>query len=98
MAAVLMQFSPEGLNIEEVVKTITKYPEIDNAHHLHLWNLDDHRIHLEAHLDFVENLTLGESNAVIEKLEKELLREYHIGHTTFQCEYHRNDEKTLIVR
>ena len=95
--AILMQFAPEGLDIEEIVKSITKHPEIYNTHHLHLWNLDDHRIHLEAHLDFVDNLTLKESNAVIEALEKELLREYHIGHTTFQCEYHRNDKKALIV-
>lgn len=95
--AILMQFTPEELDIEEIVETITKHPEIDNAHHLHLWKLDDHRIHLEAHLDFVENLTLRESNAVMEILEKELRREYHIGHTTFQCEYHRNDKKTLIA-
>ena len=96
-SAILMQFSPEGLDIEEVVKSITKHSEIDNAHHLHLWNLDDHRIHLEAHLDFVENLTLKESCAVIEVLEKELHETVHIGHTTFQCEYHRNDKKTLIA-
>ena len=96
-SAILMQFSPEGLDIKEVVKSITKHPEIDNAHHLHLWNLDDHRIHLEAHLDFVENLTLKESCAVIEVLEKELHETFHIGHTTFQCEYHRNDKKALIA-
>ncbi len=95
--AILMQFAPEDIDIEEVVKQITKHPEIDNAHHLHLWSLDDHRIHLEAHLDFANNLTLKESNAVIEILEKELQQVFHIGHTTFQCEHHRNDKKTLIA-
>ena len=95
--AILMQFAPGKIDIEEIVKTITKYPQIDNVHHIHLWNLDDHRIHFEAHLDFRENVTLQKSNELIDTLEKELYEHYDIGHTTFQCEYHRNDNKSVIV-
>jgi cobalt-zinc-cadmium efflux system protein len=95
--AILMQFAPQKVDIKEVVGTITGHPEIDNVHHLHLWNLDDHRIHLEAHLDFIDNVTLQESNILIERLEKEMHEQYGIDHTTFQCEYHRNDKKTLIA-
>jgi cobalt-zinc-cadmium efflux system protein len=95
--AILMQFAPQKVDIKEAVGTITRHPEIDNVHHLHLWNLDDHRIHLEAHLDFIDNVTLQESNILIERLEKEMHEQYGIDHTTFQCEYHRNDKKTLIA-
>lgn len=71
-------------------------PQISNVHHLHLWRLDDHRIHLEAHLDFNENITLNESTNILDMLEKKLEKLFQISHTTFQCEYKRCDNKEII--
>ena len=96
-SAILMQFTPKGIDIDAIVKCITHEKEIINVHHLHVWELDDHRIHLEAHLDFSEDVTLSESNKVIDTLEKILHDTFGIEHTTFQCEYDRNDNKNLIV-
>ncbi len=95
--SILMEFAPKEINIDAVIKTITAYPQIQNAHHLHLWSLDDKHIYLDAHLDFVENLTLKESNAVIDKLEKELHDDYEIEHTIFQCEFERDDDKGRLA-
>jgi len=96
-SAILMQFTPKGIDIDAIVKCITHEKEIVNVHHLHVWKLDDHRIHLEAHLDFSEDVTLSESNKVIDTLEKTLHDTFGIEHTTFQCEYNREDDKSLIV-
>ncbi|SFV50514.1 Cobalt-zinc-cadmium resistance protein CzcD [hydrothermal vent metagenome] len=96
-SAILMQFTPEGVDVEAVAKSIAKEPEIKNAHHLHIWRLDDNHIHLEAHLDFKEDVLLSTSNAVIERLEKRLHDEFDIEHTTFQCEYNRDDDKGVVV-
>jgi len=96
-SAILMQFTPKGINIDAVVELITQEKEIANVHHLHIWKLDDHRVHLEAHLDFNEDVTLSKSNQVIERLEKKLHNTFDIEHTTFQCEYNRKDNKNLIV-
>ena len=95
--AILMQFAPKSLDMEEIVETIIAHDPIENVHNIHLWNLDDNRIHLEAHLDFKENLTLQESTTVIEMLEKELHNKFEIEHTVFQCEYGREDDKEKIV-
>ncbi len=95
--SILMEFAPKEINMDAVIKTITAYPQIQNAHHLHLWSLDDKHIYLDAHLDFVENLTLKESNAVIDKLEKELHDDYEIEHTIFQCEFERDDDKGRLA-
>ncbi|HHO65393.1 MAG TPA: cation transporter [Epsilonproteobacteria bacterium] len=94
--AILMQFAPKSLDLEEIVQTIIAHEQIQNAHHIHLWNLDDNKIHLEAHLDFTQNLSLKESNAVLEILEEELHEKYNIDHTVFQCEYERKDDKGRI--
>ncbi|MFA6191936.1 MAG: cation diffusion facilitator family transporter [Sulfurimonas sp.] len=93
---VLMQFVPKGIELSEVVKIITALPQIENAHHIHLWQLDDHRIHLEAHLDFNENITIEASNQIIDILEKQLKELFKISHVTFQCEYNRCDNKEVI--
>ena len=91
--AVLMQFTPTQLNISEVINTIKELEEVEDVHHIHIWRLNDKQIHLEAHLDFAIDLTLGESNKVLDTLEAVLQKQYHIGHTTFQCEYRRCDNR-----
>jgi len=93
---VLMQFAPNSVDIDKLSSQIADNLEIDNVHHIHLWRLNDHDIHLEAHLDFHKNVTLEESNKLIDKLESQLRKNFGIGHTTFQCEYNRSDNKTII--
>ncbi len=96
-AAILMQFAPKEVEIEKLVSVVESLPQIDNIHHLHIWKLDEHNINLEAHLDFNKNVTLSESNRVIDTLEELLNKKFGISHTTFQCEYNRNDKKDIIV-
>jgi cobalt-zinc-cadmium efflux system protein len=95
-SSTLMLFAPAEVPLEEVVKVVGEFPEIENIHHAHLWKLDDHEVHLEAHLDFKENLPLSEANRVMEALEKRLHERLNINHFTFQPEYERADNKALI--
>ncbi|WP_457748826.1 cation diffusion facilitator family transporter [Sulfurimonas sp.] len=97
-SAILMQFTPKGIDVDAVADTIEEETEIKNVHHIHIWKLDEKHIHLEAHLDFHENVTLLVSTAVIQKLEKKLYNDFHIVHTTFQCEYERDDNKEKIIQ
>ena len=96
-SAILMQFTPEGIDVDEVVKAIEAEPEIADVHHIHIWKLNDHQVNLEAHLDFKEDVALSVSNRVIDRLEKKLHDAFDIEHTTFQCEYGREDNKEKIV-
>lgn len=93
---VLMQFAPESVPLDDVVKTITSVAQIDNVHHLHLWQLDEHNIHLEAHLEFNENILIEDCNGIIDTLEAQLQKTFNISHTTFQCEYKRCDNKNSV--
>jgi len=95
-SSILMQFTPEGIEVDKISDVISDVHQINNVHHLHLWRLDDHRIHLEAHLDFNENITLNESTDIIDNLEKEVEELFQISHTTFQCEYNRCENKDII--
>ena len=96
-SAILMQFTPPGINVDDIVQSIEEEKEIQNVHHIHIWKLDDNHIHLEAHLDFNEDVRLSESNRVIDELEKKLHDTFDVEHTTFQCEYARDDNKEVIA-
>ncbi len=96
-SSILMQFAPTHIKMDELITSIISEVEIENIHHIHLWRLDDNRTHLEAHLDFAENVTLEVSNKIIDKLEVNLHDTFGIEHTTFQCEYNRKDDKSIIA-
>lgn len=96
-SGVLMQFAPASVDVQEVEKAILADPRIANVHHMHLWRLSDHAVHLEAHLDFCEDLPLSAASGAVEAIERRLLERFEITHTTFQCEFGRQDSKELIV-
>ena len=94
--SILMQSVPEHINIDELKIDIEKYEPIDNIHHLHIWKLDDHDIHLEAHIDFNENLTLEEVTRICDEICDAIKKKHHIAHMTLQAEYEKGDNKELI--
>lgn len=93
---VLMQFAPASIDACDVERAILAEPEIANVHHMHLWRLSDHAVHLEAHLDFKTDLPISAATRIVEALEKMLRERFGITHTTFQSEYGREDKKDLI--
>jgi len=94
---ILMEFAPPDINTKELHDTIVNFHEnIKNIHHLHLWRLTEHDVHLEVHIDFNNNITLKDANKITSNLEKILLYKFNINHCTFQCEYDVNDCKKLI--
>ncbi|MCF6172538.1 MAG: cation diffusion facilitator family transporter [Campylobacteraceae bacterium] len=93
---ILMQATPPNINIEKIQKSVENFKEISNIHHMHIWRLNDHDIHLEAHIDFKENLPLKEASETTLKIEDYLQTTYHIAHITLQAEYDKDDDKSLL--
>jgi cobalt-zinc-cadmium efflux system protein len=94
----LMLFTPEHINIKEVVSVVNKLPKVKNLHHVHIWNLSDDELHLEAHLDLEENITTREFNELLIDIERVLHDEFDINHVTIQPEYKKEDPKEVIVQ
>jgi cobalt-zinc-cadmium efflux system protein len=93
---ILMQGSPENINIEEIKINVENFDEVLNIHHLHIWRLNDHDVHLEAHIDFKQNLLLQEVNQITSKIAEYLKSKYHISHITLQAEYDCCENKNLL--
>ena len=95
---VLMLFTPDDLNLEEIIETVCEIPEVKNMHHIHIWQLNEQETHLEAHLDFHEDVTLSEFDAVLTRVEEVLFKNFGINHVTIQPEHQKDDPKDIIVQ
>ena len=95
-AEVLMQFAPHNADLGKIAEAVENIHDVENIHHIHLWRLNDHEVFLEAHIDFKNNLSLGEATQRVVEIEKILKESFPVTHVTLQSEYHRDDEKTLI--
>lgn len=94
----LMLFTPDHINIKRVVRVVNKLPKVKKLHHVHIWNLSDDELHLEAHLDLEENISIKEFNELLLDIERVLHDKFNINHVTIQPEYKKEDPKEVIVQ
>ena len=93
---ILMQSTPQDLNLEDVKILLEKNPMIRNVHHVHCWQLQDHDILFEAHIETSEDLLVSESNRLMAQVEQVLQENFGITHTTLQIEFETCDDTAMI--
>ncbi|MGL2965422.1 cation diffusion facilitator family transporter [Flavobacterium sp. XGLA_31] len=95
----LMLFTPDFIDIKELVREVHKIPGAGKLHHIHVWHLNDDELHLEAHLDCSEDIRLSEFNELLHQIEVLLFEKYHINHINIQPEFQREEAtKDFIVQ
>lgn len=95
----LMLFTPNHLDINDIISEVHKIPGVRKLHHIHLWYLNEEELHLEAHLDCSEDIKMSEFNLLLDKVEHVLLEKFDINHINIQPEYKKEeDSKDFIVQ
>lgn len=94
----LMLFTPDTIDIKEVVREVHKIPGVNKLHHIHIWHLNDEELHLEAHLDCSHDIKMSEFNLLLDQVEKVLFEKFHINHINIQPEFKKEDPKDFIVQ
>ncbi len=95
---VLMLFTPDEIEIEGLVGEISRIPAIKNIHHVHLWQLNEHEIHLEAHIDFHENISIQAFETILKEIEEIVYHDFGITHVSIQPECGRCHSHQVIVQ
>ncbi len=93
---ILMQSTPEQLNLQKLKRGVEQIPEVLHIHHLHAWMLTDSQIHLEAHVELKEDLKLSHVQKIRHTIELLLKTDFNIGHVTLQFEYDTDHNPQLI--
>lgn len=82
---VLLEGVPEGLNVEEVRKTILNETKIKNIDDLHVWAISSRYAALSCHL-IIEDCTMEESTKIVKDVKEELHQKFNIEHAAIETE------------
>jgi len=93
---ILMQSTPDHLDLPLIKNRVELEPEVLNIHHLHAWMLTDHEVHMEAHVELKADLKLSQVKQIQQKIESSLRKDFGITHITLQFEYNTNHSPSLI--
>lgn len=80
---ILMEGAPENINVNDVVRAMEAVEGVSNVHHVHLWQLDEHRNALEAHV-VIHNFS--ETESIKQLLKSEIEKKFSILHSTLEFE------------
>jgi len=80
---ILMQGTPENLSIQEVISTMEKINGVNNVHHVHIWQLDEQQIALEAHVVIADFMNTEQIKMA---LKSSLEQQFSISHSTLEFE------------
>lgn len=86
---ILMLGSPPELDAAAVVDALREVEGVAGAHHLHLWQMQEHAAALEAHL-VVEPGRWGEADAIKAGAKAMLRERFGVGHVTLELECARH--------
>lgn len=95
---VLMLFTPNTLEVKNIVKAICRLEQVKNVHHVHIWQLNEDEVHMEAHIDFMEDIRLSEFDQILDEIEELVYHEFGINHVNIQPEFNKCDSKNIIVQ
>ena len=80
----LMDGTPDSVDIDEVVTAMCEVGGVGEIHHVHIWRLDEDRNAIEAHVVLLEQGNMDSVKADIKKL---LAESFSICHSTLEFEY-----------
>ena len=94
---ILMQTTPRHIDIQEIRQSVEALSQVEDIHHLHVWQMDDEHIHLEAHLNMCKDISLSEAQTVRHNVESILREKFGINHITLQIEYKGCEENNELI-
>jgi len=84
---ILMQMSPARIDPKDVAAAVSEIEGVENIHHIHIWQLNDSKIHFEAHIVLISDIPVSATYVIRQAIKKELLSGFGIDHITLQFEF-----------
>jgi cobalt-zinc-cadmium efflux system protein len=92
---IIMQFTPEEIDIKKIATEIEKIQGVKNIHHVHVWQINEREMMFEAHIDMSEDMNVSSFEKILFRI-KDVLKNYDINHSTIQPEFTTDDNKQII--
>jgi cobalt-zinc-cadmium efflux system protein len=82
---ILLDGTPEGVEIPKVIQKMIEIEGVSDVHHIHIWQLDEQRNALEAHVVLQD---WEQMEGIKFELKKLLKKQFSIEHSTLEFEQH----------
>jgi len=92
---IIMQFTPEGIDINKIAAEIEMIQGVKNIHHVHVWQINEHNLMFEAHVDMSGDIKISSFESILTDINS-VLRKNGITHSTIQPEFSAEDKKKII--
>jgi cobalt-zinc-cadmium efflux system protein len=84
---ILLEATPEDIDLEEVRRHLLELPEVQSVHDLHAWTLTSSLPILTAHVVVTDDcFKTGEAGRVLDHLQDCLSGHFDVAHSTLQFE------------
>lgn len=80
----LMEGTPKNIDIKVVIDAMQSAKYVENVHHVHIWQLDENRNALEAHVVLKEKTDIDQAKKALKQM---LHDQFEIEHSTLEMEY-----------
>ena len=80
---ILMLATPKDIDRRELMESITSINGVDSIQHIHVWQIEENRLSLEAHLA-VSAREFSECESLKTKIRKHLSETYDVQHSTLE--------------
>ncbi len=96
---VLLDRSPAGVSTEQVVALMTRHPEVDLVHHVHVRSLGGGRHTASAHVVVHGATTVHRSQEIVDDLARQVDDVLGVEHVTLQveCQHHCAESDNLAT-
>jgi cation diffusion facilitator family transporter len=84
-SGILMNATPEGLNLEEIRDFLEQIPGVCGVHYLHAWNISASSIGFSCHVEVLDQL-VSKTEKIGERVRHELFHRFGIDHPVLQFE------------
>lgn len=91
---ILMQAVPEEIDVQDVSTRLQETDGVRDIHHVHIWNIDEHRRSLEAHVVIARD-DMGGMESIKSNLKTILREEFDIAHSTLEFEFPPDGDAAL---
>lgn len=93
---ILMEGTPKGISMEDIMNTIRSIKGVLNVHDLHIWSITSGKNALSCHVVLKNQISFQDSQIVLREIEHKLQHQ-GIGHATIQVENeeHPHDESAI---
>ncbi len=82
---ILLESTPENIDVEEMVKKLHTVDGVRSVHDLHVWSINENMRMLSAHI-VTDDISMRECSSIQQDINELLLHGYNIQHATLQIE------------